>query len=81
MLHHLAWRVFFFAGAMLGMRLAWSQFGAWKDAGFPSGLTARTPDDYFAMFLVGVGCLMFLVCTLCLCEELRYERLKRKGRK
>lgn len=81
MLRALAWSLVFIAGAMLGMLLVWSQFGAWKGAGFPSGLTARTPDHYFAMFLAVVGFLMFLVCTVCLYEELRLQRLRRKGSK
>src|SRR5262249_36160093 len=77
-LRSLALLALFISGAVLGILLAWSKFGTWKEAGFPGGLRATN----LAGYLVGIGFFTFLVCALCVVRLLRYDlRPRRKGRK
>ena len=80
-LRALALLVFFIAGGVLGMALAWSQFEMWKDAHFRIGWQATTPDAWHSGYLVFIGFSIFLVCAFCVFHLLRYDlRGKRKGR-
>lgn len=69
------------SGTLLGAWLVWSQFGAWRDAGFGVGWQAP-PDAYWASFFMFLGCFVFAICGLGVVNLVRYDlRPKRKPRK